>query len=84
MHIRWNCRALSDKVFYASWYPDGKRLAVIAGDSLSIKRIDLGKGTVTRLTDPKRIYTGTPSVSSDGKWIAFAGQETRGRNTIRR
>jgi Tol biopolymer transport system component len=70
---------LSEKIFYPSWYPDGKRLAVMDGDTLSMKRIDLGKGTVTALTDPKRIYTGMPSVSPDGKWIAFAGQENRSR-----
>jgi Tol biopolymer transport system component len=70
---------LSEKVFYPSWYPDGERLAVMDGDTFSMKRIDLGKGTVTVLTDPKTLYTGMPSVSPDGKWIAFAGQENRGR-----
>ena len=31
------------------------------------------------LTDPKKVYTGMPSVSPDGKWIAFAGQENNGQ-----
>lgn len=70
---------LSEKVFYPSWYPDGRQIAVMDADFVSTKRIDLAKGTVTLLTDPKRIYTGMPSVSPDGKWIAFAGQENRGQ-----
>ena len=70
---------LSDKVFYPSWYPDGQQIVVMDADSLSMKRLDLGKGTATALTDPKIIYTGMPSVSPDGKWIAFAGQENKGQ-----
>src|ERR1700722_18726217 len=31
-----------------------------------------------QMTDPARVYTGMPSVSPDGKWIAFAGQQNRG------
>jgi Tol biopolymer transport system component len=70
---------LSDKVFYPSWYPDGQQFVVMDADSLSMKRIDWGKRTVTELTDPQIVYTGMPSVSPDGKGIAFAGQENKGQ-----
>jgi len=70
---------LSDNVFYPSWYPDGGRIAVMDAATYSIKRIDLPKRVVTTMTDPARVYTGMPSVSPDGKWIAFAGQQNRGQ-----
>jgi Tol biopolymer transport system component len=70
---------LSGNVFYPSWYPDGEQIAVMDAASYSIKRIELRKGVVTTMTDPARVYTGMPSVSPDGKWIAFAGQQSRGQ-----
>lgn len=70
---------LSNQIFYPSWYPDGHQVAVMDAGDLSIKRIDLSKGAVTVLTDLKSVYTGMPSVSPDGKWIAFAGQENKGQ-----
>ncbi len=70
---------LSDNVFYPSWYPDGKQIAAMDAASYSIKRIDLLKGIVTTMTDPARLYTGMPSVSPDGKRIAFAGQQNKGQ-----
>jgi Tol biopolymer transport system component len=63
---------------HPSWYPDGERIAVKDAATYSIKRIDLPKGLVTTMTDPARVYAGMPSVSPDGKWIAFAGQQNRG------
>jgi Tol biopolymer transport system component len=70
---------LSKNVFYPSWYPDGEQIAVMDAAAYSIKRIDLRKGVVTVLTDPTKVYTGMPSVSPDGQWIAFAGQQNRGQ-----
>lgn len=70
---------LSNKVFYPSWYPDGEQLAVMDAASFSIKKFNLVGGAAATLTDPKRVYTGMPSVSSDGKWIAFAGQMNKGQ-----
>jgi Tol biopolymer transport system component len=70
---------LSDNVFYPSWNPDGEQIAVMDAATYSIKRIDLPKRVVTTMTDPARVYTGMPSVSPDGKWIAFAGQQNRGQ-----
>ena len=74
-----NFRGLSDRLFYPSWFSDGERLAVMDAGDLSIKRLDLSKGDVVAVTNPKRIMTGMPSVSPDGKWVAFAGQENVGR-----
>lgn len=69
----------SDKVFYPSWYPAGEQIAVMDAASYSIERIDRQhKDVATRLTDPTKVYTGMPSVSPDGKWIAFAGQPNKG------
>lgn len=70
---------LSDNIFYPSWYPDGHQIAVMDAGDFSIKRIDLGTGVVVTLTDPKKVYTGMASVSPDGKWIAFAGQQNNGQ-----
>ena len=72
-------RGLSDQVFYPSWYPDGNQIAVMDAGEMAIKRIDLSKGIAVTLTDQKRVLTGMPSVSPDGKWIAFAGQENKGQ-----
>ena len=70
---------LSENVFYPSWYPGGAEIAVMDAASYSVRRIDLTKRIVTTMTDPARVYTGMPSVSPDGKWIAFAGQQNRGQ-----
>ena len=69
---------LSDRVFYPSWYPNGDQLAVKDGRDLVIKRIDLGRDCVATLTN-RDLLAGMPSVSPDGKWIAFAGQQNRGQ-----
>lgn len=72
---------LSDKVFYPNWYPDGK-LAVVdygAGNGGVIKQIDLKKEMATPLTNLQQVLAGMPSVSPDGKWIAFAGQKNQGQ-----
>jgi Tol biopolymer transport system component len=65
---------LSDLMVYPSWYPNGDQLAVTDGRELEIKRINLSQNSVTTLTDHDRVWTGMPSVSPDGRWIAFAGQ----------
>jgi Tol biopolymer transport system component len=70
---------LSDQVFYPSWYPDGEQLAVMDAASFSIKRFKLVGGVAATLTDPKKVYTGMPSISPDGKWIVFAGQVNKGQ-----
>lgn len=73
---------LSNRVFYPSWYPDGNRLAVVdrgAGGGGVIKQIDLKNRTATPLTDPQQVLAGMPSVSPDGRWVAFAGQKNQGQ-----
>ena len=70
---------LSDDVFYPSWYPDGNMVAVMDAQDFVIKKIDLTRGSAVSLTQHARVMTGMPSVSPDGKWIAFAGQENRGQ-----
>jgi Tol biopolymer transport system component len=70
---------LSDRVLYPSWYPNGKQLAVMDARDEVIKRIDLKAGPAVILTDHAEILTGMPSVSPDGKWIAFAGQKNTGQ-----
>jgi Tol biopolymer transport system component len=66
-------------MFYPSWYPDGKQLAVMDAHDEVIKRIDLESGAVKTMTDRARVLAGMPSVSTDGKWIAFAGQANTGQ-----
>jgi Tol biopolymer transport system component len=70
---------LSDQMFYPSWYPDGSRLAAMDGRNLVIKRFDLAGGGAVTITDHAKVLTGKPSVSPDGKWIAFAGQHNAGQ-----
>jgi Tol biopolymer transport system component len=70
---------LSDQVFYPSWYPDGNTVAVMDARDLVIKKVDLTARIAVGLTRRAQVMTGMPSVSPDGKWIAFAGQENRGQ-----
>ena len=70
---------LSENVVYPSWYPDGKSLAVMDAKALTIERFDLAGGAATALTDHAQVLTGMPSVSPDGKMIAFAGQRNAGQ-----
>ncbi len=74
-----NASGLSDQMFYPSWYPDGSRLAAMDGRNLVIKRFDLAGGGAVTITDQAKVLTGKPSVSPDGKWIAFAGQRNAGQ-----
>ncbi len=71
---------LSDQVFYPSWYPDGNTLAVMDAQELVIKKIDLARSLAVPATSQAQVLTGMPSVSPDGKWIAFAGQENHGQS----
>jgi len=70
---------LSDRVLYPSWYPDGEHLAVMDAAEEVIKRIHREQGTAVIVTDHRQVLTGMPSVSPDGKWIAFAGQKNAGQ-----
>jgi Tol biopolymer transport system component len=76
---RLELRGTSDQLFYPSWFPKGDQIAVMDGQDLVIKRIDIGKGVAETLTDHQQVLTGMPSVSPDGKWIAFAGQKNAGQ-----
>jgi Tol biopolymer transport system component len=69
---------LSDSVWYPSWYPDDTHLAVVDYRGV-VLRVDLDRRTTTALTDTAIILAGMPSVSPDGKRIAFAGQLNRGQ-----
>ena len=69
---------LSNLVFYPSWYPDSFHLAVMDAKDQVIKRIDIPNQIATTITDKTKVLTGRPSVSPDGKLIAFAGQENVG------
>jgi Tol biopolymer transport system component len=70
---------LSEQVFYPSWYPDGDALAVVDAKDYVIKRIDRDRLTVVPVTDHSQVLTGMPSVSPDGRWVAFAGQSNNGQ-----
>jgi Tol biopolymer transport system component len=72
-------KGASDDVLYPSWYPDGRHIALMDGDNLVIRRLDIVTGATMPATDHARILTGMPAVSPDGKWIAFAGQKIEGQ-----
>jgi len=65
-------------VMYPSWYPDGDALVVVdyqvRGAPAVLKRIELGTLAVQDLTNPDEIIAGKPSISPDGRSIAFAGR----------
>jgi Tol biopolymer transport system component len=72
-------RGLSEQMFYPSWFPGGEQIAAMDAQDMVIKKVDLNTGVAVTVTDPKQVLTGMPSVSPDGKWIAFAGQENAGQ-----
>lgn len=72
-------KGVSDEIYYPSWYPDGRRLAFLDSREHVIRRVDRESRRVITLTDPARVLAGMPSVSPDGRWIAFAGQKSTGR-----
>jgi dipeptidyl aminopeptidase/acylaminoacyl peptidase len=69
----------SSQLFYPSWYPDGKSLAVLDADTLTVVRVDVSGGAATVLTDRAQVMTGMPSVSPDGVAVVFAGQKNAGQ-----
>ena len=71
--------APTQQAFYPSWYPDGRRLVVMDAKDLVLKSVDRESGAIETITDRNRIFTGMPSVSPDGKSIAFAGQVNAGQ-----
>jgi Tol biopolymer transport system component len=70
---------VSNMVYYPSWYPDGRRLAFLDAHDRVIRRVDRDSSTVVTLTNPAEVFAGMPSVSPDGRWIAFAGQKNAGQ-----
>jgi Tol biopolymer transport system component len=72
-------QGLSEQMFYPSWFPSGEQIAAMDAQDMVIKKVDLNARVAVTITDSKRIFTGMPSVSPDGKWIAFAGQENTGQ-----
>lgn len=72
-------RDSSDQMFYPSWFPTGEQLAAMDAHAMVIVRIDVKTGDIVTVTDRNQVFTGMPSVSPDGKWIAFAGQNNTGQ-----
>jgi Tol biopolymer transport system component len=60
-------------MFYPSWFPSGEQVAAMDARDMVIKKIDLSTGVVVTITDSRQVFTGMPSVSPDGKSIAFCG-----------
>ncbi len=50
------------------------------GNTLVTRKLSLDGGAVTALTNRAEVMTGMPSVSPDGKWVAFAGQANKGQS----
>jgi len=68
----------ANHLFYPSWYPDGKSLAVMDAQGSIIQQMDLS-GALHPLTDRSQVKSGMSSVSPDGQWVAFAGQKNLGQ-----
>lgn len=75
-------KGLSGQYLYPSWMPDGRSVVVVdaaAPGGSTLYRIDLESGGSTALTDPSKMLVGMPSVSPNGKAVAFAGQLNEGQ-----
>jgi Tol biopolymer transport system component len=69
----------SNILYYPSWYPDGKSLAVTDASAWIMMRIDAAGGAAAKLTDRAQVMTGMSSVSPDGSTVVFAGQKNGGQ-----
>jgi TolB protein len=75
-------KGLSAQYLYASWMPDGRSVVVVdaaAPGGSTLYRVDLESGDSRALTNPSEVLVGMPSVSPDGKIVAFAGQLNEGQ-----
>ncbi|TFG50131.1 MAG: hypothetical protein E4H38_04035, partial [Gemmatimonadales bacterium] len=64
----------------ASWAPDGKRLAIRvgprAGTGRDIGYIEVGRDSVPTMLANSKFDENTPRLSPDGKWLAYASDES--------
>jgi Tol biopolymer transport system component len=67
-----------DQIYYPTWLSDHEVVVMNASD-LALRVIDFKKGSATPITDKNLFFAGRPSVSIDGKKIAFAGQINAGQ-----
>ncbi len=75
-------KGLSSLVLYPSWMPDGRSVVVVdaaAPGGNTLYRLDLESGNSSALTNPAQMLVGMPSVSPNGKVVAFAGQVNEGQ-----
>jgi len=75
-------KGLSGQFLYPSWMPDGRSVVVVdaaAPGGNTLYRVDLESGESSALTKPTEVLVGMPSVSPDGKVVAFAGQLNEGQ-----
>jgi Tol biopolymer transport system component len=74
---------VSPRLMYPSWTPDGQSVVAVdygAAGGSTLVRLDLTTGVTVPLTQPAQFLVGMPTVSPDGEWIAFAGQQNLGRS----
>jgi dipeptidyl aminopeptidase/acylaminoacyl peptidase len=64
---------------YPYWHPDGRSIAFVDGARNILFRADVASGVATPITRQSEVLAGMPSISPDGKWIAFAGQKNNGQ-----
>lgn len=75
-------KGLSSLILYPSWMPDGRSVVVVdaaAPGGSTLYRIELESGDSSALTSPAQMLVGMPSVSPNGKMVAFAGQLNEGQ-----
>jgi Tol biopolymer transport system component len=75
-------KGLSAQFMYPSWMPDGRSVVVVdaaAPGGSTLYRVDLESGDSSALTNPAQVLVGMPSVSPNGKVVAFAGQPNEGQ-----
>jgi Tol biopolymer transport system component len=65
------------RLFYPTWYPDSRRVAVTDYEARRVLEVDLRGRSFRVLTDPARLSAGMSSVRLHAEghvWLAFAGQ----------
>jgi len=73
-----------DRLFYPSWFPDGRRLAVTDYRARQVLAVDVDEGSASSLSDPS-VEAGMCSmapVAAGRHVVAFAGQRPGGRGGV--
>jgi len=67
------------QLYYPTWLSDHE-VVLMNADDLALRIVDFKNGVAAPITDKNLFFAGRPSVSTDGKKVAFAGQVNAGQH----